>query len=361
MIQWVKSNNKLATIALRYHGNVLHETPGFRGVSHLCEHLKMRWLLDEHEKYDRCGMHFNAMTGTRDVFFYLSGLSRYMKHFEAEFLERVIHARPTKEEFERERKVVLAEYGNAMTSLAGVYRINFLRKKYGFCGPIGYREDLEKLTYEAFLSFLEKEFSAPDELLRISRENGGSTIPFAEKRTAKLAKPSGKTLNLEPYQDCAKQEVLHFHAEVPLEDLPRAFFAAQLLSDLGPLFKVLRQEHSLVYGVGASAGKISDDRAIFDISGLLDQKNLRQAQALTQEILAHPEKHITHKRFNDTLFSTKIQFELDDMNRAENFRYYLTPEEERLPRWIKQGLLPYDSVMHTLKSLRFETSCFAEL
>ena len=71
---FVKSQTALASLNLVYLGKVVQEQPGFRGISHLAEHLISYGVRDCEPQYEKYGIMSNASTGPLSVSFYLQGL-----------------------------------------------------------------------------------------------------------------------------------------------------------------------------------------------------------------------------------------------------------------------------------------------
>ncbi len=350
---FAKSPTKLSSINLIYSGKVVHEAKPYRGVSHLAEHLMsyaVRVMESEYEKY---GIVSNACTGPLYVSFYLQGLERYIKKFAEDFVVKIIDFVPSRELFERERKVVLEEYKDCFTDQISSYLLNQSRINYDYCGAIGYREDLENLTYEKYLEFQKTFFSKPDKLLYIGSKPLNLSLEFSETDCRKIFTFKEQTdLTLEQNSVFKEKAVVHLHTSLTPEELPYAKFACALLSKGmdSPLFRMVREENALAYFVNCGAPSFSYNFATFDILTQVSSENLHYTFDVIENVLNNVEKHVTRKRFNDLITSYKITLEKEDINRYNNVSKFITPYESTISYLIDNKLLTYDKTIEFLKS-----------
>ena len=272
---FVKSQTALASVNLIYLGKVVQETPGFRGVSHLAEHLLAYSVRECEPVYEKYGILSNASTGPLSVSFYLQGLDRYIREFGDDFISRILKFEPSRELFERERKVVLEEYKDCFTDQVGSYLLNRMRISYDYCGAIGYRKDLEDLTYENYIEYQRTAFSRPDKLIYVGDEKFEKEIEFGTSSLQRdfILKDS-TDLELENKSQFDEKAVVHLHSPIAAADIPYAKFAGKLLSGGmdSPLFKLVREEYALAYFVYAAGSSMSINCSSFDILTLVSSK-----------------------------------------------------------------------------------------
>ena len=350
---FAKSATKLSSINLIYTGKVIHEEKPFRGVSHLAEHLMAYAVRDLESEYEKYGIVSNACTGPLYVAFYLQGLERYVKKFAEDFIFKIISFVPSKELFERERKVVLEEYKDCFTDQISSFVLNQSRINYDYCGAIGYREDLENLTYEQYLEFQKTFFSKSDKLLYVGSKPIDFNLEFGNTDCFKLFKFKESTsLQLEENSVFKEKAVVHLHTQITSDELPYAKFACALLSKGmdSPLFRVVREENALAYFVHCGAPSFSYNFSTMDILTQVSTENLHFTFEVIENVLNNVEKYISKKRFKDLITSYKITLEKDDINRYSNISKFITPYENTIDYLLDNKLLTYEKTIDFLKS-----------
>lgn len=350
---FVKSQTALASLNLVYLGKVIHEQPGFRGVSHLAEHLISYSVREYEPQYEKYGIMSNASTGPLAVSFYLQGLDRYIRQFGDEYIRKIMNFTPSKELFERERKVVLEEYKDCFTDQVGAYLYNQMRINYDYCGPIGYRKDLEDLTYEDYIEFQHRTFAEPDKLIYVGDCKFDCDINFGKSSLLRDFKLKTSTeLELENKNQFDEKAVVHVHSPISQNDLPFARFASKLLSGGmdSPLFKLVREEHALAYFVHAMPNILSLNCCSFDIFTLVSKENKDFAFELIEKVIREPEKYVTRERFEDLHFAYKIALEKEEIERYINVSKYVAPYESSIDYIIDKGLLTYESCIDFIRS-----------
>lgn len=350
---FAKSQTALSSLNLVYLGKVVHEQPGFRGVSHLAEHLISYGVRECEAQYEKYGIVSNAATGPLSVSFYLQGLDRYLREFGRDFIARLLEFEPSKELFERERMVVLEEYKDCFTDQISSYLYNQMRICYDYCGPIGYREDLEKLTYESYIEYQRQAFCRPDKLIYVGDREFDMDIVFGESSLVRDFKLKNSTaLQLEDKSSFEEKAVVHLHAPLQAGELPYARFAGKLLSSGmdSPLFKLVREKHALAYFVYAMPSPLSINYSSFDVLTLVSRENRDFAFELIEKVLAAPEEYITRQRFEDLYFAYSIALEKEEIERYINVTKYMLPYESSIDYLFDNKLLTYESVIDFIRS-----------
>ena len=349
---FAKSQTALASLNIVYLGKVVHEQPGFRGVSHLAEHLISYGVRDCEPQYEKYGILSNASTGPLSVSFYLQGLDRYIRQFGDDYIIRILNFEPSKELFERERKVVLEEYKDCFTDQVGAYLYNQMRINYDYCGPIGYREDLEKLTYDQYIEFQRQTFAEPDKLIYVGDREFENNIIFGKSSMIRDFKLKNSTaLQLEDKSRFEEKAVIHTHSPIAPQDLPFARFASKLLSGGmdSPLFKLIREEHALAYFVYGMPNILSLNCCSFDVITLVSKENKNFAFELIDRVLNEPEKYVSKERFDDLHFAYKIALEKEEIERYINVSKFIAPYETSIDYVINQNLLTYESCIDFIR------------
>lgn len=151
------------------------ESIGERGVSHILEHLICKTFDDMREELQSLGIEHNAYTADNNVCIYFSGLTESLSEVCERIYNKIIvqDSLWTKESFENEKNTVLQEYGDTFNSQESGFYYNLLRKYYNYCGPIGYKNDIESFTYEQSLDRAKK-FITPSIICQV----GGYFVPI---------------------------------------------------------------------------------------------------------------------------------------------------------------------------------------
>ena len=349
---FVKSQTALASINLVYLGKVVQEQPGFRGVSHLAEHLLAYSVRECEPMYEKYGILSNASTGPLSVSFYLQGLDRYIRQFGDDFISRILKFEPSRELFERERKVVLEEYKDCFTDQIGSYLLNRMRISYDYCGAIGYRKDLENLTYENYIEYQRQAFAGPDKLIYVGDKKFEKEINFGTSSLYRdFILKNSTELELENKSQFDEKAVVHLHAPIKEDDIPFAKFAGKLLSGGmdSPLFKLVREEHALAYFVYAAGSSMSLNCSSFDVLTLVSKENRDFAFELIEKVLNEPEKYVSRQRFDNLRFAYGISLEKEEIERYINISKYITPYESSIDYLFDKNLLTYDSMIDFIR------------
>lgn len=273
------------------------EVLGNRGISHLVEHLICKAFEDIDEKLTAAGLTFNATTSEDYVNFYFNGLNENIKLYEEHILKLFKYV-PSKEDFEKEKKIVLAEYSQAFSKANSMFT-NLSRKYFDRYGPIGFRQDIEEFTYEEYLEFQKEHFSNPMFVLRVGETEFNEFYQSLtyESSPGKLCeeKDYGDEF-LEFYTSTKNPLVGHwFTTDISQKDLD--FISMYLSSGLSsPLYQELREKTGYVYSVGSSdlfPGKVRP----FVIYYECEKKNLKHTKKVIKNLFKKLE--ITEERFEN--------------------------------------------------------------
>jgi predicted Zn-dependent peptidase len=166
----VESNCKgLGSLHIVYQGSALNEQEGYRGVSHLAEHLICKSYEHLNDKLQSAGIVSNAYTSDDHISFFWNGLNRKIEEFQAELLNLTKYI-PKKDDFEKEKLIVLQEYDDYVSGQDFVFS-NIQRKYLNYFGPIGIRKDIEEIDYDSFIAFLVDQFMRPTSIIRIGESS----------------------------------------------------------------------------------------------------------------------------------------------------------------------------------------------
>ena len=79
MFKNIKSKTDLSYLYLVYNTSSSLEKEGYRGISHLVEHVMCEKLKEHEDEMSSDGINFNAYTSSNRVVFHMDGLERKMK------------------------------------------------------------------------------------------------------------------------------------------------------------------------------------------------------------------------------------------------------------------------------------------
>lgn len=270
LIQEKSNTPGMGSLYINYDGAANVEEVGYRGLSHLAEHLLCHHYDHLNERLQGAGLVSNAMTTDTNVVFYWSGLDEKIEEFQSELIG-LINYIPTEDQFNNEKKIVMQEYEDYVSGQNFLFG-NIGRAYFNYFGPIGYREDITSITYEKMLEFIKTRFSKPTQIVRIGKSK---TIKSLCKKI-KYSKPvTAKSFELIAKNDTFVESPSSFPASTMLGDwilldrnkvsnrdalVVSKMFSAGLSS---PMYQEIREKRGLVYYCGTTIDKIDSDRMTF--------------------------------------------------------------------------------------------------
>ena len=158
----LKSQTDLSGFYVSFEGSTNIEEKGNYGISHLMEHLLCKNFDHLQDDFDRDAIDWNAYTSSNEIVFHLTGLDESLNKYKYGFNEMLCDfSNITKEDFEKEKNIVLQEYMDSFNSQEQSHYLNLERKLLGHYNPIGLKEDLENLSFMDCINFFEKQFQNP--------------------------------------------------------------------------------------------------------------------------------------------------------------------------------------------------------
>ena len=329
MIINLKSETELSGFYVVYEGSTNLEKSGWYGLAHLMEHLVCKSFDHLQEDFDRDSIDWNAYTSNNEIVFYLTGLDEKVNKWKNEFLELLGQFKITKEEFENERKIVLEELMDSFNGQTETHMLNLSRKLFNDYGPIGLREDLEKLKFMDCLNFWELQYAKPTKIINVSKGKPykNNEIDFVERTIVKNISFGDHKVPFELGNEFKDKSSLVMLSPVIDEDFAYVHFINSMLS-LGlksPLYQEIREKRGLVYYVQCYQSRMNQ-QGLNMIATQTSNKNLNDCIDAIKEVLENPKNYLTKDRFNLVKDYYKVRMQKDEILRYKNVNQFINPE-----------------------------------
>lgn len=345
MIINLKSPTELSGFYVVYSGSTNIEKIGYRGVSHLSEHLQCKGFEYLQDKFEELGIDWNAYTSGDNVVFHITGLQEQIVEWREKFLALLKDVKITKEEFEKEKKIVIEELLDSFNEQYSSHSENLDRKLYGYYNPIGSKDDLEKLSYEDYLAFQADLYSAPSKIINITKDSDFvSDIKFSDRQVdveySILAEPNTDYLITNEYKD--KTSII-LRSKLYNEDFAIMKVITKILGGglNSPLYQEVREIRGLAYFVYCYQSKMNN-QAHITISTVTSNKNTELACNVIKDVISNPDKYLTKERFEIAKNSMLISKKKSDINRYKNIDKWIDPIEWSAANIIED--LTYDKL-----------------
>ena len=328
MIINLKSETELSGFYIVYEGSTNLEKPGWRGLSHLGEHLVCKSFDHLQEDFDRDSIDWNAYTSSNEIVFYMTGLDEKVNKWKGEFVKLLGQFNITKEQFENERKIVLEEYMDSFNDQTQSHMLNLSRKLFNDFDPIGLKEDLENLKFMDFINFWELQYAKPTKIINVSKNKKykNNTIEFAERNIVKSTQFGNYDTPLELNNEFKDKTSIAILSPIIEEDFAYVHFINAMLS-LGlksPLYQEIREKKGLVYYVHCYQSRMNN-QGINTISTLTSNKNFDEVVEATKKVINNPDKYLTKERFNLVKDYYKVRMQKDEILRYKNVNQWINP------------------------------------
>lgn len=359
----VKPKTKgLGKFALAFFNVVEHETIGYRGISHLCEHVICEGFKPFEEDANAKGLSFNAYTSMDDVVCYIEGLEENLKDYKSKFIDSLLNYTPSKEVFERERKIVLSEYTMTMANPVSEFSYNFMRKYFNLYAPLGLKKDIEEITYESFLEYYNKYFRKCSQVINYSQNNLDFDISnYISENILKEVKLKPKVYKqaIIEHNNTTNNEVIFnvrfLNKSYYKKDIKKLMywdiFASYLSEGLSsPLIKKVREELG-IYFIAASFTKIFNSCAYFDISAQSDIEIRDEVKSKIKKVINEEIENLNKDRFEKMLSSIRCKIKANMLNKNFNFYYrkYNMPKMFKYNKQFMSTDLSFDEFKQTIQ------------
>lgn len=328
----LKSKTELSGFFIVYYGSTLNEQPGIYGISHLLEHLVCKGIDHLMENLEKDGISWNAYTSDKEIVFYLTGLDEYVNKWKKPFYENILNFNITEEQFQNEKKIVLAEYEKSFNSQDESHSLNLYRKLFDNYGPIGLKQDLENLTLKDCQDYFQLQYTKPHKIIDVSKHKHieddyfkGIEYSNVNPLNKKLKYVNNNDFIYEKGNEYKKEASILILSQIIDEDFPVIEFISKMLSGglKSPLVYEVREKLGLVYSIGSYLHKITNKSAIFVISTETPVKNYNKVVETISSIMLNPQKYLTKERFDIVKQNFDIKFRKDKENQYINVNGFI--------------------------------------
>lgn len=319
----------MGSLTIVYNVGAITETEGYRGISHLTEHLLCGSVKNLEEKMHRFGINYNASTGGKRTQFYIEGLDKNLKLFEEDFLKLIDHI-PTKEQFEKEKQIVLREYDDAFTSKNSLY-YNIWRSYYDCHSSIGVKKDIEEITYEKFLEFRNTWFEHPTAIIRVGETDIQDLYEKVECKEYQQQSYERCLRNIIPETNYSSSR---YYCVEWIDSSLDSYLVDSIITYLkygleSPIMKRFRDELGLVYNIEMFDVSVGDSRCV-SISYEADGKTRKKIHKELKKLFSEKDL-INQERFEavvDIIKSVREQRRIFNYNNDEVMNFYDEIEED---------------------------------
>lgn len=301
-----RSNDGFGGIYVMYNVGGRFEKKGFRGISHLAEHLKCKAEKQFQREINTLNLDTNAFTDDTVTMFYCKGGCDELAKFAQKYLS-CLDFTPPEDVFEAEKKIVLQEYRSHMNDyvLANAYTRSLL----GYGGAIGFEYDISNISYKKFMSFYRKNFSLPVCVVFVGNSKM-EKIYLKIRDEIKTQESLTKPIN---YRMLGKPDLSEVKAWAKKStrtsglflDMRKAGFStlslkffARLLSDgfYSPMWQNIREKKSLLYSLSFILGNYGKAK-MFEFIAESDQ--WEEVKAEFFNIFEHFDEYVSRQHYDD--------------------------------------------------------------
>ncbi len=196
-VHFEKTDDGFGGIYLVYQAGGIYERTGYRGISHLAEHIKCKKEKEFKRELNTLCLETNAVTDDGYVIFYCRGLEENVAEFADKYLS-CFSFEPTEQEFEAEKLIVRQEIESMLNDYT--LSVAYERGMFGYGGAAGFLEDITAITYKDFMKFYREMLGTPSSVVFVGGEN--LLKSFLKNNNIKCRKtarkPFLKEMNKEP-------------------------------------------------------------------------------------------------------------------------------------------------------------------
>lgn len=318
-----------------FNGSANIEPKGYKGISHLIEHCMCEKIKDYESLFKEQAISWNACTSETKVWFFISGISKYVRNIIKDYTNSILNYEITKDVFERERNIVITEYYQSYSNQTEAFLLNYNRKHYNFCDPIGYIKDLENLTYEQFMDYKNKVFSNPSDIIYMHHKNEKDlqeteldNITYNNYKVFENDMIYGNYNDypLETYSEFHNQRIVVLTVDLDLDKKLHNLVYGKLFKTCiaggltSPLYQELREKLQCVYSILGYVSKLDNKKMSFTIYINTTENEKLLVKQKFQEVITNIKSYINKKMFKNNLMLFKNAFKLESLTSWGNVK-----------------------------------------
>ena len=328
MIINLKSQTDLSGFYIVYKGSTNLETKGIRGIAHFSEHLQCKAYEHLQDEFERKGISWNAYTSTNEIVFYFTGLSEYLLPYRTIVLDLIQNFRPTKEQFTDELRIIIEEYKDYFSYQTYSHQLNLFRKIFNDYDPIGSLNDLESLSYEDMISFINIQYDAPSRIINVFKDNDfNSDTKFSTYVNNRELKYGNFEYEKEIGNSFKDKSSVMLLSPIVSTNQGRVNFICEMISNglQSPLYKEIREKRGLSYGIFCSSGDLAKDEIVSIMVSTSNDK-VEELLEVLKNTLDDP-NILTQERFDITKERLIVNKKKSNINRFGNVSKWIDDSE----------------------------------
>ena len=330
MIINLKSQTELSGFYVVYDGSTNLEKPGWRGLSHLEEHLVCKSFDHLQEDFDREGVSWNAFTSNDLICFHMTGLDENINKWKYKFVDLLGEFSITKEQFENERKIVIQEYEDSFNSQQEAHQLNLQRKLFNDFNAIGLKEDLENLKFMDIINFWELQFAKPSKIINVSKNKPykNDSLDFSERTIIKDLSFGNYNIPLELNNEFKDKTSIIMMSPIIKDDFAYVHYINSMLS-LGlksPLYQEVREKEGLVYYVQCYQERFNT-QGVVSINTQTSNRNFGKVVESVKRVIDNPKKYLTKDRLNLVKDYYTVRMQKDEILRYGKVGQWIEPKD----------------------------------
>lgn len=328
MIINLKSQTDLSGFYIVYKGSTNLETKGIRGISHVSEHLMCKAFDHLQDEFERKGISWNAYTDSNSIVFYFTGLSEYLSPYRKVVLDLLQSFRPTEQHFLDEVRIVVEEYKDYFANQSYSHFLNLSRKLFDDYDAIGSLKDLESLTYNDIISFIEKQYAGPSKIINVSKDNDfNEDVKFISRLVDRNLEYGVYPFEEELGNSFKDKSSVIILSPVFSGDEGSVDFICDMISNglQSPLYKEVREKRGLSYGVSCSRSNVGNSSLVGIHVSTSNDKVDELIQTL-KDTLNDP-NILTQERFDITKERLTVNRKKSAINRHNNVSKWIDDSE----------------------------------
>lgn len=323
-----KSQTDLSGFYIVYKGSTLNENESNYGISHLMEHLMCKQYEHLYDDFDRYSINWNAYTSNSEVVFHMKGLDEYLYKYRHSLLNSLLDFEIKKDEFEKEKNVVIQEYKDTFQDQFSSSYYNHFRKAYNNYGPIGKLESLENIGYEGVMEYWEKYLSKPTMIINISKN---SDFDGYDNFNVNYPKKYNKSEN----DKLVYERIIEFNKSCVTgsfkisDDMAYIQFVLDMLgrSLQSPLMKEIREKRGLTYSIGNFVANCSEDEGLAITTLVTTDDKVQEVLDTYKMVFSNKDKYLTKERFELIKDFNTVKRKKDLINMYANGGKFITPKK----------------------------------